>query len=196
MHRSVKFATALVAASLVIGGCAEMGRAVDQAVQQSLTGNTPQDRIRRGDYDLLVTTGQFGFDDVCVHAVPGSAGGDYDPKVAVRILDRHTGRYGILPYDCAKAAAIGQLTRRPLVDAGTETAAAAFNDKSPCSSVPPELQPKYQRSCRSFDPKDPCSALPADGTWRNGQTTLAAACDARRAEDTIDRVNAYKPAAR
>jgi hypothetical protein len=116
---------AALAMTGLAAGCAEMSQALDQAVQQSLTGNTPQDRIRRGDYDDLVTTSQLGFPDVCVHAVPGSGDGDYEPKVAVRIIDRSTGRYGILPYDCAKAAATGQLTKRPVLGAPAIPTAAA-----------------------------------------------------------------------
>jgi len=61
--------------------------------------------------------------------------------------------------------------------------------KTPCSAVPKDLHAQYPK-CVAFDPADPCSALPVDGTWRSGQSTLAASCDARAVNRTIEQVNA------
>lgn len=63
--------------------------------------------------------------------------------------------------------------------------------KTPCSAVPKDQQAQYPK-CVAFDAADPCSALPVDGTWRSGQSTLAASCDARKVNRTIEQVNAVK----
>lgn len=67
-----------------------------------------------------------------------------------------------------------------------------LDPKTPCSAVPKEQQAQYPK-CVAFDASDPCSALPVDGTWRSGQSTLAASCDARKVNRTIEQVNAAKP---
>jgi len=66
-----------------------------------------------------------------------------------------------------------------------------LDPKTPCSSVPNDQRAQYPK-CVAFEASDPCSALPVDGTWRNGQSTLAATCDARKVNRTIEQVNAPK----
>lgn len=67
-----------------------------------------------------------------------------------------------------------------------------LDPKTPCSAVPKDQQAQYPK-CVAFDAADPCSALPVDGTWRSGQSTLAASCDARKVNRTIEQVNAATP---
>jgi hypothetical protein len=96
--------------------------------------------------------------------------------------------------ECAELIKHGLLELQPAgLAAGTASNAVL---RGPCYAVPEEQRPAFARRCVSFVRDDPCSALPADGTFRDGQTSLAAACDARQARKVFEEVEAHDPARR
>jgi len=96
----------------------------------------------------------------------------------------------VIPNNCDGLERAGVLV--PPDPADVAAAAAKLPPKTPCRDVPADLQAAYAKTCVSFDPADHCSALPIDGTWKNGQTDLAAVCDSRHVNAVIEEEQRYQ----